>query len=236
MSSTKLTVLTSLASIALAAVVTGGIAYWYTPDLKSATLDSLCQNLEKYDTQPEVSSVSKLEKEDEQFGKGPEVSEGSQVEIHYVGRLLDSGEKFDSSCERGEPFQLTVGQGQVIEGWEEGLIGMHEGAIRTLRIPSEKADGEQGRGKKIPANADLKFVVEAVSVQNQSRNSGRGRLRQQQLQQLQQQQQGQQSQHGGQQQLSEQQLQQLQQQIQQQQGQPSQNGGQGQQQQGEESN
>jgi peptidylprolyl isomerase len=98
-------------------------------------------------------------------GTGAEATSGKQVSVHYTG-WLQNGTKFDSSRDRGEPLQLTLGAGQVIPGWEEGLTGMKVGGQRQLIIPPDLAYGEQGAGGGvIPPNATLIFEVELVNVQ-----------------------------------------------------------------------
>ncbi|MDP3725495.1 MAG: FKBP-type peptidyl-prolyl cis-trans isomerase [Nanoarchaeota archaeon] len=96
-------------------------------------------------------------------GEGEKVvKNGDAVSVHYEGRLED-GTVFDSSYKRGAPFEFTVGLGQVIQGWEKGLIGMKEGEKRQLTIPSELGYGEKGQGS-IPPNATLIFDVELVKI------------------------------------------------------------------------
>jgi peptidylprolyl isomerase len=100
--------------------------------------------------------------DDIKVGEGEAVVAGDTVSVHYVGTLQD-GTEFDNSKKRGEPFQFTVGAGQVIKGWEEGLVGMKVGGQRVLVIPSEMAYGERGIGP-IPPNATLVFSIELVEV------------------------------------------------------------------------
>jgi peptidylprolyl isomerase len=95
-------------------------------------------------------------------GTGDAVQQGQAVRVHYTGWLED-GTKFDSSYDRGEPFEVVVGIGQVIPGWDEGLTGMKEGGRRQLVIPPELAYGEQGSGS-IPPNATLIFDIELIGI------------------------------------------------------------------------
>jgi FKBP-type peptidyl-prolyl cis-trans isomerase len=105
-----------------------------------------------------------LEKIDEVVGSGREAKVGDAVNVQYTGTLLD-GTKFDSSFDHGgEPFKFTLGQGQVIKGWDEGVVGMKVGGKRRLRIPSELAYGSRGSPPAIPADAALVFDVELVSI------------------------------------------------------------------------
>ena len=101
--------------------------------------------------------------EDLVVGSGPAVKAGDTVSVHYTGTLLN-GEKFDSSRDRGEPFTFTIGVSQVIQGWQEGLIGMQAGGIRKLTIPPDLGYGEQGAGGVIPPNATLVFEIELMEI------------------------------------------------------------------------
>ena len=96
-------------------------------------------------------------------GSGLEASAYSIVDVHYTGKLED-GTVFDSSRDRGTPIQFTLGAGQVIPGWEQGIEGMKPGSKRVLKIPPELAYGKQGAGNTIPPNATLIFDVELVAV------------------------------------------------------------------------
>ncbi len=99
---------------------------------------------------------------DELVGSGDVAESGTVVEVHYTGQLMD-GTIFDTSAERG-PFQFTLGQGIVIDGWEEGIAGMKVGGRRLLVIPPDLAYGDQGFGDLIPPRATLLFHVDLLSV------------------------------------------------------------------------
>eukprot|EP00741_Cyanophora_paradoxa_P021297 tig00021348_g20557.t1 len=88
---------------------------------------------------------------------------GDTLKIHYTGTLTN-GEKFDSSVDRGDPFQFTLGRGQVIKGWDEGLTNMCIGEKRKLVIPSNKGYGERGSPPKIPGGATLIFETELIDI------------------------------------------------------------------------
>ncbi|MGB0749527.1 MAG: FKBP-type peptidyl-prolyl cis-trans isomerase [Magnetospiraceae bacterium] len=110
-------------------------------------------------------------------GTGAEVVPDSQVTVHYTGWLMD-GTKFDSSLDRGQMFTITVGAGQVIPGWEQGLLGMKAGGKRELIIPPEMAYGPRGAGGIIPPNATLKFEIQLIRVQSPAyENIENGRLK-----------------------------------------------------------
>lgn len=102
------------------------------------------------------------------IGSGQLTESGDVVSAHYVGRLL-SGEVFDSSRERGEPIKFTLGVGQVIRGWDEGLLGMREGGRRVITIAPDYGYGSNAVGS-IPANSTLVFEVEIVSVEKPAVN------------------------------------------------------------------
>jgi len=105
-----------------------------------------------------------LEKEDLTVGTGAEAKDGDTVHVQYTGTLTN-GKKFDSSYDHGgDPFKVTIGQGEVIKGWDEGLLGMKVGGKRRLRIPSDLGYGSAGSPPDIPGNAGLVFEIELVSI------------------------------------------------------------------------
>ena len=110
-----------------------------------------------------VHTVSGIKIEDVRIGDGKEAHKGDNVSVNYLGTLAD-GTKFDSSYDRNEPITFKLGSGQVIEGWEKGIVGMKVGGKRILTIPPDKAYGADGYPPVIPPNATLKFEVELVDV------------------------------------------------------------------------
>ena len=114
----------------------------------------------------EVTTPSGLKYMDWVVGKGDEVKKGDKVEVNYTGWFFNSGkrgDKFDSSVGRA-PFALTVGAGQVIKGWDEGIQGMRVGGKRELIIPSDLAYGTRGHPAGIPPNSTLNFEVELLKI------------------------------------------------------------------------
>ena len=123
------------------------------------TFDASAQNL--------ATMPSGLKYHDEVVGTGPEPKAGQVVNVHYTGWLDQKGQKgkkFDSSRDRGQPFSFTLGQGQVIAGWDQGVATMKVGGKRTLVIPPELGYGARGAGGVIPPNATLIFDVELLGT------------------------------------------------------------------------
>ncbi len=112
--------------------------------------------------QPQASQQG-LQKTDEVIGTGDEAVAGKKVTVNYVGTLTN-GNKFDSSYDRNEPFSFTLGGGQVIQGWDQGVAGMKVGGKRKLVIPPELGYGSPGAGT-IPANSTLIFEIELLKVE-----------------------------------------------------------------------
>ncbi len=129
-------------------IIVLGIAIIYKPTNNQPTMPA--------------NNVTGLQIEDIKVGTGAAAQNGNVVSVHYTGTLLD-GTKFDSSVDRGQPFSFTLGAGQVIQGWEEGLLGMKVGGKRKLRIPPDMAYGDRALGP-IPANSTLIFEVELLGV------------------------------------------------------------------------
>lgn len=115
------------------------------------------------DTSMTESTVTELIIEDTLVGTGAESKNGDTLVVHYTGTLED-GTKFDSSVDRGQPFEFMIGQGYVIEGWEKGMLGMKVGGKRKLTIPSDMAYGDSGVPGAIPGGATLIFEVELLEV------------------------------------------------------------------------
>ncbi|HKV53836.1 MAG TPA: FKBP-type peptidyl-prolyl cis-trans isomerase [Candidatus Binataceae bacterium] len=115
----------------------------------------------------EVTTPSGLRIIDVKPGTGPAPQAGQTVTVNYTGWLYvdgKKGKKFDSSLDRGEPFSFTIGQGQVIKGWDEGVATMHVGGTRTLIIPPDLGYGASGAGNVIPPGATLIFDIDLLGV------------------------------------------------------------------------
>ena len=105
-----------------------------------------------------------LETEDLVAGDGDEAAAGKVVEVHYVGVSWKTGKQFDASWDRGDTFKFTLGKGQVIQGWDQGVAGMKVGGRRRISIPPALAYGKRGAGAAIGPDETLVFVVDLVGV------------------------------------------------------------------------
>ena len=112
-----------------------------------------------------MSKETELQIIDIKQGNGPMAEKGQEVRVHYTGTIYPSGEKFDSSLDRGQPFVFKLGAGRVIKGWEEGIVGMKTGGKRTLIVPPSMGYGEHGFPPVIPPNATLKFEVNLLGIE-----------------------------------------------------------------------
>jgi FKBP-type peptidyl-prolyl cis-trans isomerase len=146
---------TLLAALVLSVVAIG----CQSEDEKTKVNPDMIQGESTSDSQ----SKGELKITDLKEGSGAAAKTGDTVEVHYTG-WLKSGKKFDSSLDRGQPFTFTLGQGRVIAGWDQGVVGMKAGGKRKLIIPSHLAYGPGGRPPVIPPNAELTFEVELVSI------------------------------------------------------------------------
>lgn len=161
--------------IAILLVVAGFFVYKYVNnwnpgiEAKDSGAKSAEQKMEKMKEQANANKNNNqknmdLKIETTQEGTGDRVTKnGDKISVHYTGKLED-GTKFDSSVDRGTPFEFTIGQGQVIAGWEKGLLDMKVGEKRILTIPSDMGYGAQGAGGVIPPNATLIFEVELMGI------------------------------------------------------------------------
>lgn len=138
--------------------------------LAACSADEGAKSREQFAAELEVNveamteTASGLRYQDLVVGDGMEAQGGNAVQVHYTGWLTD-GTKFDSSLDRGEPFSFTLGTGEVIAGWDEGVQGMRVGGKRKLIVPPELGYGRAGAPPVIPGNATLVFDVELIEVQ-----------------------------------------------------------------------
>jgi peptidylprolyl isomerase len=113
---------------------------------------------------PSGSPPRKLVNEDIVKGKGPAAKAGDTLTVNYVGVAFSTGDEFDASWDRGQPFDVPLGARRVIEGWDKGLVGMRKGGRRILTIPPELAYGSEGQPPAIAPNETLIFVVDALAI------------------------------------------------------------------------
>ena len=135
--------------------------------LATAMAGSIGAGITTSATAQSMTTASGLQITDTKAGTGASPKTGQTCVMHYTGWLYENGKKgakFDSSVDRGEPFEFTIGVGQVIKGWDEGVAGMKVGGKRTLVIPPQLGYGARGAGGVIPPNATLVFEVELLGV------------------------------------------------------------------------
>jgi len=113
---------------------------------------------------PEGDIPFELATEDMVVGEGEEATAGRRVRVHYVGVAFRTGEEFDASWNRGQPFEFRLGKGQVIPGWDQGVQGMRVGGRRKLTIPSALGYGARGAGGVIAPHEPLVFVVDLLAL------------------------------------------------------------------------
>jgi FKBP-type peptidyl-prolyl cis-trans isomerase len=157
-----------LAGIGVAAIVLLGIGGFLLSGRQvqggTATVSGqLCSNKPEAAKGLTNAAVTALRIEDTKEGSGPQAITSNLVKVHYIGRLTD-GTQFDTSCERGEPFEFPLGGGRVIQGWDSGVVGMRVGGIRRLVIPAKLAYGDQSPSPNIPVNSALVFDVELIEI------------------------------------------------------------------------
>ena len=113
---------------------------------------------------PSGTPPRRLVKDDIVKGRGPAAKPGDTVTVQYVGVSFSTGDEFDASWDRGQPFPVPLGAGQVIQGWDRGLVGIRKGGRRMLTIPPELAYGREGYPPSIAPNETLVFVIDAVDI------------------------------------------------------------------------
>ena len=145
-------------------IVSTAVALWLGAAACSKTPDEPVSDFKPAQGAPLPPGPTKLEIDDLSVGAGREAKTGDTVHVQYTGTLTN-GKKFDSSYDHGgDPFKFTIGKGEVIKGWDQGVSGMKVGGKRRLRIPSDLGYGEKGSPPNIPPGAGLVFEVELVSI------------------------------------------------------------------------
>lgn len=164
-SSSRFSMFTPFLYIAVVGLVTWGLIYFVNKKdiLPVAENSNVGENVTSESEKMGETTNTNLKIEDLVLGTGAEATSGKTVSVHYTGTLTD-GTKFDSSKDRGEPFEFVLGAGSVIQGWDLGVVGMKIGGKRKLTIPPELGYGQEGAGGVIPPNATLIFEVELLGV------------------------------------------------------------------------
>jgi peptidylprolyl isomerase len=157
-------IVTLISASALLAVIVAVVLITGGSDDSSSSADLTDTTVKPTIEAPDEPAPTDLVVNDIVEGDGPEAQDGDEVSVQYVGALYDTGQEFDASWDRGEPFELTLGGGTVIQGWDQGLIGMKAGGRRELIIPPDLGYGAQGSPPSIPADATLIFVVDLLAI------------------------------------------------------------------------
>ena len=156
---------TLIISIIILIIILAGAIYLYLPKNNNKMTQTSNQNTPNQTTQTvlSTSNIQGMKVDVLKEGTGAGAKTGDLIVVNYVGTLTD-GTKFDSSIDRNQPFSYTLGQNQVIQGWELGILGMKVGEERKLTIPPELAYGAAGRPPVIPQNATLVFDITMLSI------------------------------------------------------------------------
>jgi len=153
-----------IAIVVMVLLLGGGVFFLTRPKPKGAVVATPTPLVSPIPESAILPAVEELKIEDLVVGNGAEAVNGAAVTVHYTGTLTD-GSKFDSSLDRGQPFTFNLGAGEVIAGWDQGVLGMKVGGKRKLTIPSDLGYGERGVPPAIPPNATLIFEVELLKVE-----------------------------------------------------------------------
>lgn len=169
---TKPTLVVLMVALAAVSLLAAGCAAAPTPTASTTTAQPQAAQPAAPATAPssaapaspgQTAPVTTLKIVDKTVGTGAAAKAGDLVTVDYTGWLTD-GTKFDSSIDAGQPFQFTLGKGEVIVGWDQGVAGMKVGGVRTLTIPPDLGYGTQGAGGTIPSNATLVFEVKLLKI------------------------------------------------------------------------